>query len=387
MTEVVVLGGGYGGLRFIESLAPLGEHSITLIDRNPYHYLQTEAYEFLSGRKNICDITFNLESFCSYYENVRFVRDEAVALGDGEVVCRRGSYRFDKLVIAVGAKDLFPKRIVGLEEYSPSIKELSSAFMFKQRLLEILFREVTDQSPARVVVGGGGLSGVELAADLASVVRECRAEAGQSPLVEVVLIEAAHTLLPGSSSFLREETERRLRSLSVEIRLASPIQWVDGEVVHLEHEVIPYDLFIFTGGIAAQDFIQKLPHPKGSGGRLIVDPFLRIAPDIYAIGDCALITDSEGRELPPTAQIAEQSAEYAARHIAGRAESPFSGRIYGIFIALGKGYAVGELFGIFKLKGRVASWIKEAITRLYAFGIRLRVNSGYRKRYTVNSPA
>ncbi len=87
--HIVILGGGYGGLRLIESL-PRSYH-ITLIDKNLYHYLQTEAYEFLSGRKNICDITFSLQSFCAYFSNVVFVQDEVIGLEGKEVVGKEGA--------------------------------------------------------------------------------------------------------------------------------------------------------------------------------------------------------------------------------------------------------------------------------------------------------
>jgi len=380
LTRILVLGGGYGGLRLIEKLAPSGDFAITLLDRNPYHYLQTEAYEFLSGRRNICDVTFNLESFCTYFPNVRFIQDRALYIEEDQVVGERGRYGFDRLVIAVGAQDLFPPQVPGLREHSVSIKELPSAFGFKRAFLQRLFDEVVHHEPARIVVGGGGLSGVELAADFASVARECGSEVGQRSLIEVVLIEATDRLLPGASPFLQEASLQRLRALGVDVRLNSPIQRVDDQAVYLEEEHIEYDLFIFSGGIKAADFVQTLPYPKNRLGQLEVDPCLQVAPKIYAIGDCAAIKDPKGNLLPPTAQIAEQSGEYVARHIAGRIETPFRGRVYGTFVALGRGYAAGELFGWIRLRGRIAAWIKEAITRLYALGIRIKVNSGYKKR-------
>ncbi|MRI59311.1 MAG: pyridine nucleotide-disulfide oxidoreductase [Epsilonproteobacteria bacterium] len=375
--HIVVLGGGYGGLRLIESLPR--DYQITLIDKNPYHYLQTEAYEFLSGRKNICDITFSLQSFCAYFPNVSFVQDVAVALEEKEVVGKKGRYPFDRLVIAVGAEDYFPPFIKGLKERSVALKELPSAFGFKKAFLQRLFDEVAYQRPARIVVGGGGLSGVELAADFMSVARECDSQVGQCPMIEVILIEATESLLPGSSPFLQRATQERLEKLCVQARLNSPIQEVDERFVYLEGERIAYDLFIFAGGIQAAAFVRNLAFKKNRLGQLIVDRYLRVDDHIYAIGDCAQIRNKKGEILPPTAQIAEQSAEYVAAHITGRRKDPFNGRVYGVFVALGRNYAVGEIFGL-KLKGRVASWMKELITKIYAWGIKIKVNSGYKKR-------
>ena len=375
--QVVVVGGGYGGLRFIETLAPAKRHHITLVDKNPYHYLQTEAYEFLSGRKNICDITFSLQSFCGYYDNVTFVQDEALGVEDGVLVCKKERIPFDVLVVAAGAKDFFPTEAIAKQ--SVRLKELPGAFAFKQEFLKTLFEEVAYMRPARIVVGGGGLSGVELAADFASVAKECGAEVGQCSMVEVVLVEATDTLLPGSHPYLQEQTLKRLQDLCVDVRFNAPIEDVDEAYIYLPQEKLRYDLFIFAGGIRASDFVQNLPFAKNRLGQLEVNEFLQVTPTIYAIGDAAAITNDRGELLPPTAQLAEQSAEYVAKRLLG-SKKPFRGRIYGTFVALGKDYAVGELFGKIHLKGKIAAWIKEAITRLYAFGIRIKVNSGYRKR-------
>ncbi len=377
MQRVVVVGGGYGGLRFIETLAPAKRHHITLVDKNPYHYLQTEAYEFLSGRKNICDITFSLQSFCNYYDNVEFVQEEAVGIDGKVLVCKGRRIPFDTLIIATGAKDFFPTEAIA--KYSVPLKSLPGAFEFKQEFLKTLFEEVAYMRPARIVVGGGGLSGVELAADFASVAKECGAEVGQCSMVEVVLVEATDTLMPGSHPYLQHQTLKRLQELCVDVRFNVPIQNVDEDYLYLPHEKLAYDLFIFAGGIRASDFVQDLVFEKNRLGQLEVDPYLQVAPNIYAIGDAAAIKNEKGELLPPTAQLAEQSAEYVAKRILGY-EKPFKGKIYGTFVALGRNYAVGELFGRIRLKGRFAAWIKEAITKLYAFGIRIKVNSGYRKR-------
>ncbi len=378
MQKVVVVGGGYGGLRFIESLAPSKTAQLTLLDKNPYHYLQTEAYEFLSGRKNVCDITFNLRSFCSYFDNVDFIKDEAVALKDGMVVGKKGSYPFDTLIIAAGAVDFFPTPQIA--RFSPRLKELAGAFGFKQNFLKALFKEVAFEKGARIVVAGAGLSGVELAADFASVVKECGTEVGQKSLIEVCLVEAKDKLLPQSSPFLQMATRQRLEELGVKIYLNSPIERIEEGRVYIKGFALEYDLFIFAGGILAADFVRNLPFEKNSLGQLEVDGHLRVKENIFAIGDCAAIKDDRGRLLPPTAQIAEQSAEYVAKFISKGIKSPFRGKIYGTFIALGDNYAVGELFGFIRIKGLAAALIKKLIEKIYAFGIRLKVNSGYKKR-------
>jgi NADH dehydrogenase len=66
--KVVVIGGGYGGLRAIEFLAKHENIEITLIDKNPYHYLQTEAYGYIAGRFDIHEIAIDLAKWCEGFK-------------------------------------------------------------------------------------------------------------------------------------------------------------------------------------------------------------------------------------------------------------------------------------------------------------------------------
>jgi len=116
-----------------------------------------------------------------------------------------------------------------------------------------------------------------------------------------------------------------------------------------------------------------------------VTPSLNIPgyEEIFAIGDVALIKDENAKPLPPTAQIAEKSAEYAAKSIKNALEKrrtePFRGRLDGMFIALGGRYAAAEIFG-FRFSGAAAYYMKRLITFIYFLGINLRANAGYRVR-------
>ena len=79
--RIVIIGGGYGGLRAVEHLAARSDLKITLIDRNPYHYLQTEAYGYVAGRFDIHDITMDLDNWCrGFGSNVTFRQAEVTGI-------------------------------------------------------------------------------------------------------------------------------------------------------------------------------------------------------------------------------------------------------------------------------------------------------------------
>lgn len=143
---------------------------------------------------------------------------------------------------------------------------------------------------------------------------------------------------------------------------------------------------IFTGGIKATGLNDILDVEKNRLNQFIVDEYLHLKgfENIYAIGDCAEIRNSEGDLLPPTSQIAEQCAELVAKNIISKEKyldiEKYEGKIDGMFVALGGSYAVGTLFNTIKVKGYIAYLLKKAITKMYHYGLILRLNNGYRLR-------
>jgi NADH dehydrogenase len=381
MKKIVIVGGGYGGLRAAEKLCANSEVSVTIIDKNHYHYLQTEMYEFVSGRLNICDISYNLNKFASKYENLTFIKDEAVEIADKSLICKEDNYPFDILIIAVGTKDFVPAK---LQKYAYVIKNLSSAFHFKKEFMQKLFNEVTQQLQPHIVIGGAGQSGVELAADLVSYAQECNAEAGAERGVKVTLIEGGKSILPGAPLYIQKATHSRLQALGINIILNRFIEDIDDAKIYLKDENLNYDLFLFSGGTQSVSFVNNTKLKKDAHNLLLPNQCLQMQANIYAIGDCAFIADKNGKRLAPTAQIAEQSAEYVAHKILFGTKKPFRGKIYGMFTALGKHYAVGHIMQKIYFRGYFAYLLKFFITKLYAYGIKTKVNSAFFQR-TKNS--
>lgn len=379
--RIVIVGGGYGGLRAVERLAKCDGLEITLIDKQPFHYFQTEAYRFVSGRLNTCDVTYDLRAFCSYFDTVTFIRDQVIAIEAGYIRGKLAIYPFDRLIIAVGTRDFIPE---SFRPYAYGIKDIRSAYAFKQAFLAMLFERTTQgKAKKHIVIGGAGQSGVELAADLMSISNGCGNSSGYDNGIAVTLIEGSEQILPGASTRLQQDARKRLELLGVTIRTGDFIESIEESVMYVGGERIPYDLFLFSGGVAPYPWLKESFLPTNEREFVLVDQQLRAAPNIFVIGDAAYITDEKGRVLPPTAQLAEQCAEYVAKVIASGEHTPFRGRIYGMFTALGYRYGVGELFGRFYFKGRIAYVLKALITQLYAWGIKTKVNSAYFKRKNV----
>ncbi len=394
--KVLVIGGGYGGLRAIESLCKYKDIEITLIDKNPYHYLQTETYGYIAGRFDIHDIAIDLTNWCQGFKGkVQFVHAKASAINfqDKNVTVDTMQLFYDYLIIAVGAKTNFFAFIEGLREHSYGVKNLQRAYGFRQEFENLIYNKLQNEQQStqreiNIAVGGAGLSGVEVAAEMAYVLQAYSKTIGDTAKeIHIYLIDASETILPGMGNYSISNTQKRLEQLGVKIRTSAFIDKVDAEYIYFKKgERLAYRFMIFTGGIKAAGLNDIIDNDKNGLNQLIITPELTMENhrDVFAIGDCIEMKDREGNVLPPTAQMAEKSAEYVAKTIRNRingvASRPFEGNVSGVFIALGGKYALGELFKYIKVKGYFAYVLKKYITHAYYLGLRLRINTGYKNR-------
>jgi len=396
MKRVLVIGGGYGGLRAIEFLSKHKDIDIILIDKNPYHYLQTEAYGYIAGRFDVHDIAIDLNNWCrGFKERVRFIHEEvsSVDFDDQSVHINDLVLSYDYLIIAIGAKTNFFSFIDGLRENSYGVKNLQRAYDFRKEFENLIYTKLQDEEGCNkgelnIAIGGAGLSGVEVAAEMAYVLQSYSKTIGDTANeINIYLIDASETILPGMGQYTISNTEKRLEELGVKILTSAFISTVDASYIHFKDgEKLNYCFMIFTGGIKAAPLNDTIENEKNRLNQLIANSELNIQghKNVFAIGDCVEIRDREGNILPPTAQIAEKSAEYVARtirkRIDGEKSEPFDGSVTGVFIALGGKYAVGEMFQYVKVKGYWAYLLKKAITYAYYLGLRLRINTGFKNR-------
>ncbi|MEN8727924.1 MAG: FAD-dependent oxidoreductase [Sulfurovum sp.] len=380
----------------METLSKYQDVSITLIDQNPYHYLQTEAYGYIAGQFDVHDVAIDLKNWCEGFKNkVEFIHEEATSINfeQKNVHLNREDLFYDYLIIATGAKTNFFSFIEGLRENSYGVKNLERAHNFRMEFENLIYKKLqleegSNEGEVNIAVGGAGLSGVEVAAEMAYVLDNYSKTIGDTAKeIHIYLIDANDTILPGMGQYSIDNTKKRLEALGVKILTGAFINNVDASYIHFKNgEKLPYSFMIFTGGIKAAALNDTIENEKNSINQLIATPELNVQgqKDVFAIGDCVEIKDSKGNVLPPTAQIAEKSAEYVAKTIRHRIDGvesqAFDADVEGIFIALGGKYAVGEMFNYIKVKGYTAYLLKKAITYAYYLGLRLRINTGFKNR-------
>lgn len=379
--RIVIVGGGYAGVKALQTLAPHHHCEIVLIDQHPYHYLQTEAYELIANECTMTRVSVDLVALClSYGEHVTFVKDTIRSI-DFENRCAGGEkscHPYDYLLLCCGSRTAFHASVTGLREHSHGVKTLPSALAFKHRFEQRLYERMESEGgwcgePFTIVIGGGGLSGVEIAAEMAHFVRVFHKENTLTcDNIHIFLIIPHENVLEGMEPYLIQKATERLGGLGVKIIPHSRITSVEEHTLILNgSEEVCFDFMIFTGGIIASTLTSGMELPKNKKGQLIVDEYLRIGESIFAAGDIAELRDHEGNIVPPTAQIAEQSGKLAAenilRSIAQQDLKRGSLRLEGMMVALGGKYAAVSLLGWIKFSGMIGYGIKTLIMRGYRY--------------------
>lgn len=391
--HVVIVGGGFGGLRAAEYLAR-NKFRVTLVDRNAYTTFQPLLYQVATGGLNPGDITYSLRSFTGRFRRVMRFRRATVTgldLDSRLVVTDVGEpIPYDYLVLAVG---------VGANYFGiPGAAEHARAIYTRAEALEVrdlVFGKVEDLTvgePNRgvsVVVVGGGATGVEMAGALAELKQQGLpiAYPELSPeRVRVQLIEAGPSLLGPFDEKLRRYTLKQVRRRGVEVRLNTSISEVrEDSVVLADGTSQQADVVIWGAGIGGHDIVRQWGLEQGRGGRIVVEDDLRVRGQdrVFAVGDCAITPDDP---LPQVAQPAIQMGSHAAQMIlaleSGHESRPFAYADRGSMATIGRSAAVVELPQGPKLKGFVA-WLAWVVLHLsYLLGGRNRiaamVNLGFR---------
>lgn len=381
--RVIIVGGGYAGVQALKILAPSAECDIVLIDQHPYHYLQTEAYELIANECSMTRIMIDLVALClSYGNHVTYIKDtiREVDYEAKHIIGNTSGHSYDYLLLCTGSRTAYNGGTEGLRQYSHGVKTLQSALSFKQQFEQRLYERMESEGgwcsePFNIVIGGGGLSGVEIAAEMAHYIRIFhRDNTLTCDNIHIFLIIPHETVLEGMEEYLIKQATKRLIQLDVKIINHSRITSVQEHALMLNGtEAICFDFMIFTGGIVASTLTAGMKVAKNKKSQLLTDEYMRVVEcdGVFAAGDIAELHDPEGKLVPPTAQGAEASGISAAKNILaliqGKPMIRSNVRLKGMMIALGGGYASISLLGWIRFSGVVGYTIKTIIMRGYRY--------------------
>jgi len=392
--HIVVLGAGFGGLTFCQSFNH-ARAKVTLVDRQNHHLFQPLLYQVATAGLSAPEIAQPIRSILSDHPNVTVLLDNAADfdLTAKTVVLEKNTLNYDYLVLALGGVTSYfghPE----WEQFAPGLKSLDDAIRIRRQILLAFEKAETGPDLAEhdrlmtVVVVGGGATGVELAGAFAELARHVlksdfrRIDPSQA---RVILIEAGGRILAHLTPELSENARRQLERMGVEVRTNTKVRNITQGRVELDDgQTIDAENIVWAAGVSASPLTRKLGVELDRAGRVKVAPDLSLPghPEVFAIGDMALVLDDEARPVPGVSPAAMQMAKHVARIIHDElafgsqpsARPPFRYWDKGTMATIGRSAAVAKI-GSLEFDGFLAwaAWLFVHLIFLIGFRNRLAV--------------
>ena len=377
--QVVILGGGFGGLYAAKALKKAAGQ-ITVLDRRNFHLFQPLLYQVATGSLSPGEVASPLRRVLNNQQNTRVLMGEAVDLDAAGrlVILADGELKYDTLIVATGSTDSY----FGHDDWkrsAPGLKTIEEATEIRSKILYAFEEAEKQHDPEKqrawltFVIVGAGATGVELAGALGEIAHEILHRdfrSIDSRNAEILLLEGGPRVLPAYPADLSAKAEASLIRLGVTPRTNVMVTGIDEAGVTVKtssgEDRIAARTVIWAAGVRASDFGEVLKQRAGAqldrGGRVTVSGDLSVPghPEIFVIGDLAHV-EQDGKLLPGVAPVAMQQGGYVAKliqkRLQGQAEGVAKFRYFdkGSLAVIGRASAVAEIRGL-HLSG-VLAWL------------------------------
>ncbi len=385
---VVIVGGGFGGLRAAKKLAD-APVDVTLIDRNNHFVFSPLLYQVATAGLSPADIAVPIRSILRNAKNIEVRMDEVMGVDRTEkkVRIRSGRVPYDWLILAPGSHYNYFGH-ADWEKNIPSLKTVNDATEIRAKILLAFEKAEMESDPVEqrtyltFIIIGGGPTGVELAGAIAELAK--RALAADFRRINpasawILLIEGGPRILPSFPSELSKKARESLVSLGAEVREGTTVQEIGENGVRIGNEWIPSRTVLWAAGVKAMPVGEWLGLQTDPSERIPVNPDLSVPgdPDIFVIGDAALVLGQNGKPLPGVAPVAMQQGEFVGRLLVARTrgektESTFHYFDKGNLATIGRSSAVAD-FGKIRASGFLAWVLWLAVHIFYLIDFRNRV--------------
>jgi len=345
---------------------------VTVIDRHNYHLFQPLLYQVATGSLSPGEIAAPIRGVLNSQKNTCVLLGEAVDIDPAakQVALKDGAaIPYDSLIVATGSQGSY----FGHDEWktwAPYPKTIEDATTIRHKVL--LAFEAAERTTDPVerctwltfVIVGAGPTGVELAGALAEIAHQTLKHDFRfisSKDARIIVVDGGQRVLATYPEDLSIRAEKQLVRLGARVRTGMTVTCVDEDGVTLKTATgvdhIASHTVIWAAGVAVTEFARTLAKRTSAEtdrvGHIKVAPDLTIPhfPDIYIVGDLALLHSKDGKPLPGVAQVAMQGGSYAARAITRKVEGkpplpPFSYFNKGDLAVIGRFAAVADIFGV-----------------------------------------
>ncbi|MEI7554013.1 NAD(P)/FAD-dependent oxidoreductase [Candidatus Chlorohelix sp.] len=393
MKKLLILGGGYGGLPLAQNLADLQRNhpqwEITLIDQRDYHLLQVRVHEVAANSISVDRVKIPISELLEA-RHVKFVQTLITNIDTvgKKVTTSKGTFDFDRLVLALGSETSF-KGIPGMHENAIPMKRLEDAITFRTLVIkafreaaELVKTEKFEKNDPRLtfVIIGAGLTGTELAAEMVDFCEDLLLRyPALRPYYRIVLIHRGDHLLTQLPRINGDYAKNELRRKGVAILTNSPVTKVDpGNVTLQNGKHVKGVVICWSGGIEGPAILKESGFDTTNDLRIRTNPYLcsEQFPYIYAIGDLAFIKNpSTGKPIPQLGQFAERQGHYLARCFKAEMDAvsfePYEPISLGISVSLGRREAL-TISGPMRITGLPGRLAKDMSYSKHEFEIRVK---------------
>jgi NADH dehydrogenase len=391
MRQIIILGGGYGGVLTAKKVANLlrkqSDVRITLIDRKPYHTLLTELHEVAANRVEEDSIKIDLNKIFSGFKNVDVVLDDisSIDFKSRALHGEKQTYSYDYLVIGTGSKPTF-FGIPGADQHAFTLWSYEDAVKLKEHTKN-MFRQAVKERNLKsreemltFVVVGGGFTGVEMIGELAEYSQELCREFHIDPAeVSLHVVDMVDKILPILPEPLIRKAEKRLRKLNINIITSSKITEVKADGVNLGNQELRSRTVIWTAGVEGSELAGNLDVEQKGRKRILTNDKLQVPAheNVYVVGDNIFyIPDGQTHPVPQMVENAELAAPIIAHNITAAIKNKpmkaYKPTFHGTMVCIGSRYGVANV-GVpkmmFQLSGLPAMAVKHLINLVYLFQV------------------
>ncbi len=408
-SQVVIIGGGFGGLYAARRLKGSSAR-VTLIDRRNFHLFQPLLYQVATGALSPANIASPLRYVLKNQPNARVLMAEAVDFDVSRrvVILKDGEVPYDTLILAAGSRNNYFGHD-DWKDYAIGLKSVEEATEIRGKILrafESAEREPDEQKRAAwltFVVVGAGPTGVELAGSLAEIAQDTLRHEFRSihpGSSQILLVDAVERVLPVYPPDLSAKALKALDRLGVKFMRQTFVTAITGEGLSVRQgdveQKIASRTVLWAAGVQASPLGTALALASGlpvqKGGRLMVQPDLTLPghPEIFVVGDLAQCSGPDGKPLAGIAPVAIQEGRYAADLIEARLQGktlpPFTYHHRGDMATIGRAAAVANL-GWIRFDGFFAwlSWLFIHLLFLVEFEDRLLVLTQWAWNYVTRN--
>jgi NADH dehydrogenase len=360
--HVVIVGGGFGGVKAALELSKKQIGKITLISDESYFLHHATLYATATG-KNIAESVIPLATIFADHPNVEIIKDKVVRIDPTrKLVGGRKDYHYDKLVLALGSVTTY-FGISGMEDHAFGIKSLDQIKQFHDHIHDELVHKQLDKE---FFVIGAGATGVEMAAALNDHLTELKALYRlKQTASKVTLIEAAPRAVPHLSKTASSKIALQLKKQGIKLLVNHIVGELDEDKIIINGKAYSTKTAIWTSGVSNNQFFHDNADnfSIAPNGRVNVNPYLEALPHVYVIGDNNTV--KYGGTAWPTLNQAVHVAHNITRLATKRPQRAFRPRSAPAGIPVGSKWGYVEWHGLY-VSGRTGA-VARRLMELYGY--------------------